>query len=88
MDYRWSKMLAKKLRDDENAFPVEMKKNIIIAEDRMKLCEINSYPAIDYEQIICGPVLSRKKVKEFFENKGLFNFVSRLLYKGYMESRE
>lgn len=62
--------------------------DIIITEDGMKLCEINSHPAIDYEQIMCGPVLAREKVKEFFEKKGLFNFDSRLLYKAYMESQE
>lgn len=62
--------------------------DIIITEDGMKLCEINSHPAIDYEQIMCGPVLAREKVKEFFEKKGLFNFDGRLLYKAYMESQE
>ena len=48
--------------------------DIIITEDGMKLCEINSHPAIDYEQIMCGPVLSNNKVREFFEYKGLRKF--------------
>lgn len=62
--------------------------DIIITEAGMKLCEINSHSAIDYEQIMCGPVLSRKKVKEFFEKKGLFKFDGRLFYEAYMESQE
>ena len=61
--------------------------DIIITEDGMKLCEINSHPAIDYEQIMCGPVLSRPKVKQFFAKKGLFKQDAQLLYKAYMESQ-
>ena len=62
--------------------------DIIITENGMKLCEINSHPAIDYEQIMCGPVLSREKIKDFFEYKGLFKYDSRLFLKAYMESQE
>lgn len=62
--------------------------DIIITEDGMKLCEINSHPAIDYEQIMCGPVLSHGKVREFFEKKGLFQRDGRLFYQVYMESQE
>lgn len=62
--------------------------DIIITEEEMKLCEINSHPAMDYEQIMCGPALSRKKVKEFFEAKGLYTFDSRLFYDAYMQSQE
>ncbi|MBR4673576.1 MAG: hypothetical protein IKP00_03850 [Victivallales bacterium] len=54
----------------------------------MKLCEINSHPAIDYEQIMCGPTLSRPKVKEFFEFKGLRKQNPQLFYQAYMESQE
>ena len=39
-----------------------MGSDIIIAEDRMKLCEINSHLQIDYEQIMCSPMLSCPKV--------------------------
>lgn len=45
--------------------------DIIITEEGMKLCEINSHPAIDYEQVMCGPVLKNEKVRTFFEYKGL-----------------
>ena len=45
--------------------------DIIITEDGMKLCEINSHPAVDYEQVMCGPVLKNKQVRDFYEFKGL-----------------
>lgn len=62
--------------------------DIIITEDGMKLCEINSHPALDYEQIMCQPALSNPKFREFFENKGLWNFDGKDLYKAYMECCE
>ncbi|MDO5147058.1 MAG: sugar-transfer associated ATP-grasp domain-containing protein [Eubacteriales bacterium] len=62
--------------------------DIIITEKGMKLCEINSHPAIDYEQVMCGPTLSREKVRQFFEHKGLRNFDAKDFYQAYMESQE
>lgn len=62
--------------------------DIIITEDGMKLCEINSHPAIDYEQIMCGPVLKREKVRKFFEYKGLNKFDGKALYEAYMRCQE
>ena len=62
--------------------------DIIITEDGMKLCEINSHPAIDYEQVMCGPTLSRPKVKAFFEHKGLRNFDGNDFYQAYIESQK
>lgn len=62
--------------------------DIIITEEGMKLCEINSHPAIDYEQIMCGPTLSRPQVKAFFEHKGLRNYNGNDFYQAYMESQE
>ena len=65
--------------------------DIIITEDGMKLCEINSHPAIDYEQIMCGPVLGNKKVCGFFEHKGLRKFEENgvtPLYQVYAESQK
>ena len=62
--------------------------DIIITEDGMKLCEINSHPAIDYEQVMCGPTLSRPKVKAFFEHKGLRKFDGKDFYQAYIESQE
>ncbi len=62
--------------------------DIIITEDGMKLCEINSHPAMDYEQIMCGPTLSKEKIRTFFEHKGLFAQDSKAFYKAYLESQE
>lgn len=62
--------------------------DIIITEDGMKLCEINSHPAIDYEQVMCGPTLTRPRVKAFFEKKGLFEQDPMLFCRAYMESQE
>ena len=62
--------------------------DIIITEKGMKLCEINSHPAIDYEQVMCGSTLSREKVKAFFEHKGLWRFDAKDFCKAYMESQE
>lgn len=65
--------------------------DIIITEDGMKLCEINSHPAIDYEQVMCGPVLGKEKIREFFEYKGLRKFEDNgitPLYEIYTESQK
>ncbi len=62
--------------------------DIIITEEGMKLCEINSHPAIDYEQIMCGPVLAKKDIKAFFEAKGLYEYDGRDLYNAYINCQE
>ncbi|MBR2452666.1 MAG: hypothetical protein IKB32_01275 [Clostridia bacterium] len=62
--------------------------DIIITEDGMKLCEINSHPAMDYEQIMCGPTLLKKDVKAFFENKGLFTFDCKAFCDAYFRCQE
>lgn len=61
--------------------------DIIITEDGMKLCEINSHPAMDYEQVMCGPTLA-KNARNGFMAKGLFNFEANDFYKAYMDSQE
>lgn len=58
--------------------------DIIITEDGMKLCEINSHPALDYEHIMCGPLLKPEKIRKFFEAKGLFDYDAKVLYEAYM----
>lgn len=62
--------------------------DIIITENGMKLCEINSHPAIDYEQIMCGPILAKEDIRSFFEHKGLRKFDAMDFYNAYMESQE
>ena len=61
--------------------------DIIITEEGMKLCEVNSHPAIDYAQIMCGPTLTRPQVKAFFEHKGLRNLDGADFYQAYIESQ-
>ena len=61
--------------------------DIIITEDGMKLCEINSHPAIDYEQIMCGPVLKTKKIKDFFDFKKLNEYSGKDFCEAYFESQ-
>lgn len=62
--------------------------DIIITDNEMKLCEINSHPAIDYEQIMCGPVLKNEKIRRFFTHKGLYNYDGNELYQAYVESQQ
>lgn len=62
--------------------------DVIITEDGMKLCEINSHPAGDVGQILSGPTLENEKVQRFFESKGLNRFDAKDFYKAYMESQE
>ncbi len=62
--------------------------DIIITEDGMKLCEINSHPAMDYAQIMCGPTLAKKELKEFFTAKGLYNYDGKALCEAYLRCQE
>ena len=62
--------------------------DIIITENGMKMCEINSLPSLDYEQIICGPVLKNEKIKSFFLHKGLESINSMDFFNAYMECQK
>jgi len=62
--------------------------DVIITNDGMKLCEINTHPACDYEQIMCGPVLSKKNARNFFESKGIHRFDGTSFYEIYMKCQE
>ncbi len=62
--------------------------DVIITQDGMKLCEINSHPAMDYAQVLCGPTLAKKEIREFFEHKGMFDYDCNALYNSYIESQE
>jgi hypothetical protein len=50
--------------------------DIIITNDGVKLCEINSHPSLDYEQVIC-PLYKNPDAKMFFERK-LLNKANQL----------
>ena len=62
--------------------------DIIITEDSMKFCEINTHPAADYEQIMCGPILKDEKARKFFKAHGLFDVNTEAFYDAYLKSRE
>ncbi len=62
--------------------------DIIITEDGMKLCEINSHAALDYSQVMSGPALQKDRVRAFFAGKGLYEIDGRAFYRAYAESQE
>lgn len=62
--------------------------DIIITQDGIKLCEINSHPALDYSQVLSGAALKREKVKTFFQAKGLDRFDAGAFYQAYIDSQE
>lgn len=61
--------------------------DIIITSDGMKICEINSHPAIDDDQIMCKPLFLDENAKKFFEYHGLFKVDNTKLYEMYMHSQ-
>ncbi|MBO4838368.1 MAG: hypothetical protein J5493_03240 [Lachnospiraceae bacterium] len=62
--------------------------DVIITEEGMIICEINSHPAMDYAQVMCSPVLSIPKVREFFEHKGLRKQDPSVFCRAYFDSQE
>ena len=61
--------------------------DIIITNDGMKICEINTHPAADYEQVMCSPILADEKAKTFFRHKGLFQIKNKEFYEIYRKSQ-
>lgn len=62
--------------------------DVIITDSGMKLCEINTHPACDYAQVMCGPVLAKENAKRFFESKDFERFSSDDFYNAYMKCQE
>lgn len=62
--------------------------DVIITEDGMKLCEINTHPACDYEQVMCGPILAKEYAREYFTAKGIGNYNGTDFYEAYVRSQE
>ena len=62
--------------------------DVIITESGMKLCEINTHPASDYAQVMCGPILAKENARKFFEGKGLKNYNGKDLFEAYMRCQE
>ena len=61
--------------------------DIIITEDGMKLCEINSHPACDYEQVMCHPVLADEKARMFFKKHGAYDVDIKKFWEMYKDSQ-
>lgn len=62
--------------------------DVIVTNDGMKICEINTHPASDYVQVACAPILCNEKAVEFFESKGMRNFDGKDFYNIYMNCQE
>lgn len=43
--------------------------DIMITDDGVKICEINTFPALGYGQVMCGPALLNPAAKKYFEKK-------------------
>lgn len=58
--------------------------DLIITENGAKICEINSHPAIDDDQIMCHPIfLGDEDASKFFEYHGLFKVDNSAFYEMY-----
>jgi len=62
--------------------------DIIITPNGFKFCEINTHPASDYEQVMCGPILGNDSSRKFFENMGITKIKPEDFYNMYMQSQE
>jgi hypothetical protein len=62
--------------------------DVIITEQGFVFCEINSKPALNYEQVICGPVLESEENKSYFRSKGMDDVDSSELYTIYKSCQE
>lgn len=62
--------------------------DVIITENGFVFCEINSKPALNYEQVICGPVLTSDENIAYFKSKGMDKIDCSELYTIYKNSQE
>ena len=62
--------------------------DVIISENGFVFCEINSKPALNYEQVICGPILSSAENIAYFRSKGMDSIDCSELYTIYKDSQE
>lgn len=62
--------------------------DVIITEKGFVFCEINSKPALNYEQVICGPILTSEENIAYFKSKGMDNVDCSELYTIFKNSQE
>lgn len=60
--------------------------DVIITEDGMKICEINSHPALDGVQLMGNPALSTCEARRFFEYHGLYEVDNKNFLEAYKQS--
>lgn len=62
--------------------------DMIITESGAKICEINSHPGIDDDQIMCHPIFwNDNDARQFFAYHGLFNIDNSKFFQMYLESQ-
>ena len=54
--------------------------DIMVSDDGIKICEINTLPMLELSQVMCGPVYADEKFKRFFDSKRRGDFKSSDLY--------
>lgn len=62
--------------------------DIIITEESMKICEINTKPSMTLPQYMQGPVLIDDDAKAYFESKGFNNIDCNNLWEAYLQCQE
>ena len=62
--------------------------DIIITQEGFVFCEINSKPALNYEQVMCGPVLADGENRAYFKSKGLEKINKGKFYAIYQACQE
>ena len=62
--------------------------DVIITETGFVFCEINSKPALNYEQVMCGPILLHEDSRRYFQDKGMDGIDRTQLYSIYRDSQE
>ncbi len=62
--------------------------DVIITEKGFVFCEINSKPALNYEQVICAPILSSEENVAYFKSKGMDKVNCSEFYSIYKQSQE
>lgn len=61
--------------------------DVIITEEGLKFCEINSLPSVFLAQRVCGPALADARNRRFFEEKGLNKIDSKEFWEMYKACR-
>lgn len=62
--------------------------DVIITEKGFVFCEINSKPALNYEQVICAPILTSDENIAYFKSKGMDAINRSEFYTIYKECQE